>query len=329
MSGMALSKTKHPRPKRVGKNSTFGEKAAVRTHGILAQVFGGRTVLKLAGTLLAVLIIAGTIFWYKAIYADPEHVFWGMVDNNLSTPSISKEILQTGNAAASKEQTQLSFTPSPVVRDIKDVVSQNSENSSHIKIESIGTPADTYQHYVLIDQSSKTGKSKHDYSKVYSMWLKNSGNPQGDTQLFNNTIFSAVLFGNQTPQQRANTTKKLRDAYHVNLSSVKKASSDGRKTYTYDVKIRLQNYSKAVNFYTQSLGLPNSSQIKSDNYKPTDEAAVKFSVDVLSKQLRKVEYVSNGTNETYTTYGIKPSFKPPTHTVGYQTLQKAVEAASK
>jgi hypothetical protein len=326
---MALKKTNHPRPKRVGKNSTLGERTATRVHGILASIFGGRTVLKLAGTLLAALLIVGTIFWYKAVYADPEHVFWGMVGNNLSTASISKEVSQAGNAAASKEQTQLSFTPSPVVRDIKDVTSQNSENTSRIKIESIGTPTDTYQHYVLIDQSSKTGKKKPDYSKVYSLWLKNSGNQQADAQLFNSTIFSAVLFGNQSPAQRSDTTKKLKNAYHVNLNNVKKESFGGRKTYTYDVKIGLKNYSEAVNFYTKSLGLPSSTQIKSDNYKPTDEVAVKFSIYVLSKQLRKVEYTSNGPAETYTTYGVMTNFEPPTRTVGYQTLQKAVEAASK
>jgi hypothetical protein len=160
MTGMALRKTNHPRPKRVGKNSTLGERTATRVHGILASIFGGRTVLKLAGTLLAA----------------------------LSTASISKEVSQAGNAAASKEQTQLSFTPSPVVRDIKDVTSQNSENTSRIKIESIGTPTDTYQHYVLIDQSSKTGKKKPDYSKVYSLWLKNSGNQQADAQLFKKMV---------------------------------------------------------------------------------------------------------------------------------------------
>jgi hypothetical protein len=326
---MALKKTNHPRPKRVGKNSTLGERTAARTHGILASIFGGRTILKIVGIVIIILAIAGGVVWYKTIYTDPEHVFWAMVENNLSTYSVTKENAQQGAAASSKEITQITFSPSPMVRDVKDVSTQNSDTSSRIKIESIGTPTDTYQHYALIDQTSKTSKSKRDYSKVYSLWLKNSGGQQSSNQLFNGVLFSATLFGNQPANQRKDIVNNLRKAYHVDFSKVGKESHGGRRTYTYDVKIGLKDYATAVNFYTQALGLPNSSQIKTDSYKSTDEIAVKFSTDVLSKQLRTVEYTANNSIESYTTYGVLTNFKPPLHTVSYDTLQKAVQEAAK
>jgi hypothetical protein len=289
---MALKKTNHPRPKRVGNNSTFGEKTAARTHSALASTFGGRTVLKIVGVVVVVLAIVGGVVWYKAIYTNPEHVFWKMVENNLSTYSVTKENAQQGTAASSQEITQLSFSPSPMVRDIKEVTTQNPDINSRIKIESIGTPTNTYQHYVLIDQSDKSGKVLHDYSKVYSLWLKNSGNQQSENQLFNGMLFSAALFGNQTHSQRVETIKKLKDAYLVNFNKVEKESNNGRKSYTYDVKVKLKNYAVALNFYAQSAGLPSSSQVKPGNYKSTDEISVKF-------------------------------------TVGYDTLQKAVQEAAK
>jgi hypothetical protein len=329
MTGMALAKTRHPRPKRVGKNSTLGERTAANAYALLAQIFGGRTVLKIVGTLVGIVLLAGVILWYKQIYTNPQNVFWGMVGNNLSTPSITKEISQNSANASSSENTQLAFTPSPIVRDIKDISTQNSANNSRIKIESIGTPTDTYQHYVLIDQTSKTGKAKPDYSKVYSLWLKNSGGHQPDAQLFNNIIYSALLFGNLPPVQRDQTENYVRKAYNVDFSNVKKESIAGRKTYTYNVKLGLRNYAQAANFYASILGLPNAGRINAQNYKPTDEVSLRFSVDVLSRQLRGVQYISSGSVEKYTTYGVVPNFKPPTHTVSYDTLQKTVQDASK
>jgi hypothetical protein len=328
MSAMALAKTRHPRPKRVGKNSTFGEKASARIHAIIAYLFGGRTVLKLVGIAVAVVVIAGGMFWYKQIYTNPEHVFWSMMSNNLSTASISKQISQQGGATTNLEVTQIAFSPSPAVRDIKELKTQNSANNSRIKIESIGTPTDTYQHYALIEQKSKTSKKNLDYSKVYSLWLKNSGNKQQETQLFNNAIYSALLFGNLPLTQRDKTMQDLRDAYKVDFKSVSKSTENGRKTYTYNVRLGLQKYANTVNNYTKVLGLPNAGQIKANNYKSTDEVTLQISVDVLSRQVKKVYYTSNGSTEEYLTYGVVPNFKLPAQTVGYDTLQKAVQTAS-
>jgi hypothetical protein len=329
MFGLALAKTRHPRPKRAGKNSTFGEKTAARAHAVLAGIFGGRTVIKLVGIFVAAILVVGGIFWYKEFYSNPERVFWSMLSNNLTTHSITKEIAQNGASASSSEQTQLTFIPIPMVRDIKDVSSQNSTTSSRIKIESIGTPTDTYQHYVLIKQTDASGEAKHDFSKVYSLWLKNSGKQQKENQLFNNVIYSALLFGNLPVAQRSEMINYLKEAYHVDFNNVQKESNNGRKTYTYNVKLGLRNYAKAVNFYTKALGLPNAGQIKANNYKATDQVSLKFSVDVLSRQARSVEYTSNSSTEKYVTYGIVTSFKPPAKTVGYDMLQKAVQDAAK
>jgi hypothetical protein len=329
MSAMALAKTRHPRPKRVGKNSTFGEKSAARLHSVLAQMFGGRTVLKLVGIFVAVVIIASSILWYKKVFTNPERVFWSTINNNLSTASVSKQISQQAQSTKNVEITQIAFSPTPAVRDIKDLTTQNSANNSRIIIESLGTPTDTYQHYALIQQKSKTSNKKLNYSSVYPLWLKNSGNKQQETQLFSNAIYSALLFGNLQSTQRGKTVDQLRDVYKVNFKTVDKSTVKGRKTYTYNVNLKLRKYAEAVNSYAKTIGLPNTNQINAANYKPTDEISIQVSIDVLSRQVKKVYYTSNGSTEEYLTYGVVPTFKLPAHTVGYETLQKAFEKASK
>jgi len=325
---MALAKTRHPRPKRAGKNSTFGEKTAARTHGVFANIFGGRTVLKLVGILAAIIVVAGGILWYKLVYTSPEHVFWGMVDNNLATQSITKELNQAGGSTTNKEDTQLAFYPSPKVRDVKEISSKANNGTSTVKIESIGTPTDTYQHYVLINQPGKGSKNPADYQKVYNMWLKNSGNQQAETQLFSGVVFDAVLFGNLPPSARPQLVNDLHKAYHVDFNNVAKESSKGRKTYTYNVKVNLRSFAEAVNYYSKALGLPNAGKINPSNYKATDEVAINLSVDLPSKQLRKLEYVSSKSTETYVTYGAPTNFSVPVHTVSYNTLQAAVQKAA-
>jgi len=312
----------------MGKNSTMGEKTAERIHSLVSNVFGGKTVIKLIGLIGLLVILVGGFFWYKQVYSDPENVFWGMVKNNLSTPSVTKEISQDEGGNTNRDLTQLSFSPTPVVRAVKEASAASSGGTTNIKIENIGTPTDTYQHYVLVDQPASQGKKKPDFSKVYPLWLKNSGNSQGDAQLFNNAFFGAQLFGNLPPVPRETLINYLRSAYKVDFSTVDKRSEGGRKVYTFTTKINLRNYAKAANYYAKIIELPNASQIKADNYKATDEVSVNLTVDVLSRQLRKVEYESSATAEKYISYGILVNTTLPSHTVSYDELQKAVKKAA-
>jgi hypothetical protein len=328
MSGMALAKTRHPRPKRVGKNSTLGEKTAVKTHSLLANIFGGRTVLKLIGIVVAIILIAGVIVWYKVVYANPDRVFWGMINNNLSTASVTKEIKQAGGSTTNNEDTQLTLSPTPQVRDIKEISSSSNGTTSKIKIESIGTATDTYQHYVLIDQPAKNGKPKPDYSDVYKLWIKNSGNQQHETQLFNGVVYDAVLFANMPAPERSKLIEYLQNAYHVDFANVIKDTNGGRKTYSYNVKVNLRNYAKAVNYYSKVLGLPNGGKLEPNNYKANDEIAISLKVDTLSRQLKQLQFLSSQSTESYVTYGIHADFQPPAHTVNYETLQKTVQKAA-
>jgi hypothetical protein len=326
---MSAAKIPHRRPIRTGNNSTVGEKTAANVHAVISRIFGGRGVLNLLAVTIGAIIIVGGLFWFKQVYEDPNHVFWGMVNNNLSTYSITKETTQSSPGNKSDELTQIAFTPKPAVHDIKEVTASANGATSRIKVEGIGTPKDTYQRYVLIDQPAKNGKSKPDYSKVYSMWLKNGGNEQiNNSQLFNNAVFSAFLFGNLSPQQRSEALKYFKKSYVVNMDNVQKQTSHMRKTYTYTVNLNLRQYAQGARSYANSLGLPNAAQINPNNYKAGDKLALSVSVDVLSRQIKEVVYKSNSATEKYSAYGTLPTFSVPAKTVSYSTLQQAVTQAA-
>lgn len=328
--GMSAAKIPHRRPIRAGKNSTVGEKTAEKVHSAFASIFGGRRVISIVILFVAIFAIAGGIVWFNKIYTSPEHVFWSMVDNNLSVNSVTKETTQQGTGISKNELTQLSFNQGVNVRDVREVKSGTGSATSSIKIESIGTPTDTYQHYVFIDQPVKSGQAKPDYSKVYPLWIKNSGPTSkiGDTQLLNSAVFSAFFFGNLSSSQRADVTKHLQDAYKVNFGSVEQHRENGRKTYTYTVTLALRDYAKAAQAYAKALKLPNAAQINPNNYKATDELELNVTVDVLSRQIREIVYQTSSQTEKYSSYGVIAHFSPPAHTVSYNDLQKAVTEAA-
>jgi hypothetical protein len=326
---MSATKLRHPRPRRAGNHSTFGEKSSERIHGIVAGIFGGRKISTLLAVIGGMVAIVAACVWFYTVYSNPKNVFWGMVQNNLSTPSVTKEITQKSTNATSTEITQMAFYSNPSVRDTKEIDNTVSGSTSRIKIESIGTPSDTYQRYVLIEQQAKAGKPKADFSKVYAMWLKNGGNAQAaSAQLFNNAVFSGFLFGDLPRAPRTQAINYMQKAYKVDYANVNKKSDNARKTYTYNVTLSLRDYAKGAHFYAETLKLPNAKQISVNNYKATDKLTMSVTVDVLSRQLRQITYTSNGSGEKYTAYGNIPTFGIPKHTVSYNDLQQAVNKAA-
>lgn len=162
------------------------------------------------------------------------------------------------------------------------------------------------------------------------MWIKNgNGQQASNAQLFTDAMFGALLFGKLQPEARANILAQLERGYKVDFSKVKKEKIDGRNCYIYDAKIALPDYARAAKSYAKSLGLPNSNQINPDNYKQTDQLELSVSVDVLSRQIKKVSYTGSGQTEKYSGYGILAEVAPPNKTVEYTTLQKTISEASK
>jgi hypothetical protein len=323
MIGMALKRIPHRRPIRSGKHSTFGEKSAEQAHAVFANIFGGRIIVKLIiGTILVLILITAGL-WMKLVYANPEHVFWTAINNSLSSVSVTKDLTQSAGTAKTNIITQLAFGHDPIVKSIKNVDQQLAQGSAHITVETIGTPSNTYQHYTNIKQ---TGKNIN-YDSVYNLWVKDSS--ATPYQFFNDAVFGAMLFGKIPAQDKQKIIDYLREAYKINFNLTKKDNIGGRKIYTYEVSIALQNYSKAAKIYAQTLGMPNADKVSPSNYKATDKLNVTFVVDVYSRQVKSITYTSTGAKEKYSGYGILSEPKIPSKTVDYSVLEKALQESAK
>ena len=114
-----------------------------------------------AGTFI--IIAAALVYWARA-YSDPTRTFWAMVNNNLASPGITKQMSQKASDGSIEDFIQITFSSSPQVHHLKKV----TDKTSHLTLEGIGLPEVDYQRYSHIDRSGK----QVDYSSIYKLWLK-------------------------------------------------------------------------------------------------------------------------------------------------------------
>ncbi len=277
--------------------------------------------------VVALAVILSVIWWYEKVYTTPQNVFWGMIDNSLATPSVTKETTQDGGTTKVVEFAQMIFSPLPVVHDIRHITAPVNDSPLHLTLESIGTPTDDYQRYSYVQQVA--GKPQSAYDNLYKQWLHNGGVSQNaNPRIFNGAVFGAILFGDINQPQRGQIVKTLRSAYKIDYQSVGQQNTGGRKTYTFSVAISLQKYAQAAHDYAKYLGAPNYAQISPADYQVNDSSRVFLTVDVLSRQLVKSVYQSSNMVEAYSGYGITAQVKPPSRVATPAEFENAINQIS-
>lgn len=332
---MASPKKRTPAKARI---STASKTKTARNKSKTAGTLSGRnkrvlispSIIKKTTIFLTVLAVAlAGIFWYYKIYASPERIFWGMIDNSLSIRSVTKEIDTKNNTLSTLETVQMNFVPSPMIRDLKKITDAGSQPPTTIILEARGTSDTDYQRYVLIDRPAAPGQAKTDYQSVYDKWVKSgSDQPFGGPQLVNNSLFGPLLFGYIEQPLRRDIVNQLRQAYKIDYGSVVQGNQNGRRVYTFQVEVQLQQYARAAQQYARKLGLPIADQIQPDGYDTSAKTTVNITVDALSRQVRQVIYTSNNSYEIYSSYGISPDVSLPQTTVSSEQFQKAINDIS-
>lgn len=320
------SKSSSKKPKKAApKTKSSSKKTAVAARSRRPKVSLTRLKKYLLPFLAALAIALAAILWYYKIYTDPQKIFWGMVENNLSTAGFSKETSQESGSFVSNEINQVVFSPAIGVISTRDITDGSQQPPTRIKLEALGTRSADYQHYVLIDRPGADGKPKPDYGKVYGMWLKSD---ESSAQLINSNLFGPILFGNLAEPIKKKVVADLKKAYKVDYKSVKKLNLDGRRTYSFDTEVALSHYASAAQKYARALGLAVADQIDPKSYSPEAKTRVTIYIDALSRQIRRVEYQSGNSLESYTAYGLGKSITPPAKTVSPEEFQNAINSVS-
>jgi hypothetical protein len=215
---------------------------------------------------------------------------------------------------------QVTFVPKLQIHCITKVAS----GQAILTIESIGNQGGDYQHYLKISQP---GTSPDKLGHIYSIWLKNNGDPKAEAKLYTLILNDPALFGSFSQVQREQLMAVLKQAYRPNFRTAVRQQKDGRGVYVYNVDLVFRKYAEAEKLFAQMLGLPIANRINPSNYAPNNHISLDFTVDILSRQLKqtKTQYLA----EQYSGYGIQNPAKIPSRISTNADLQKAFQKLSR
>lgn len=279
--------------------------------------------------LLVIVLIAllGVLIWAFGhyIYDDPTNVFYGMLANNLSTTGITTIIDQTNGTTTSKQTLILENGPYNIATTISDTKTVGS-NASEIETQTIGTPNGDYAKYVTIQTTQKglNGK-KLDFSKIVGVWgarptKKDAG------QLYNEAILQRILpFGDLTPTQRSNLISIIKETKTYKITNVKHQFRNGRLEYVYTVEVNPVGYNEMINVFAADLGLPTTNNPYISNLVNTTQMPTfNVAVDVISRQVVNLNFVTASYAENYSSYNAKIPLNIPKKTIPITQLETLV-----
>src|SRR4051812_45027621 len=114
--------------------------------------------------IVAILLIAGIVLWWQSVYVSPQKIFSDMLVNNLSTASVTKNLVSTTNGSTLTQRINMQLGGSNSSRWIVTV----QQKSAAVTTDSIGTPTTGYVRYVQITPV----KNQQAVDNVVGVWAK-------------------------------------------------------------------------------------------------------------------------------------------------------------
>lgn len=277
----------------------------------------------------ALVVIVAALFWWTKVYQSPYNVYWGMLENNLSTAGVTKHITQDSNGTQLDQTLASTFGTQNAVHAVTTLKSAKST----VKTETISTPTKDSVRYTDIktDQKTKLGKP-FDFSPILGKWaandVKNSNDLRATSGLFVQTSLG-IMGGNLLPQanlpakDRKDLLKRLHDEviFDTSYTQVKKTRQNGRPIYTYTVNIQPVAYVGFEKAFAKYLGLKALDDVDPNRYQGEAAIKVSVSVDAWSHQLAAVDFPSQKHHETYTSHGVSAPVSTPEATITGPELQ--------
>lgn len=279
----------------------------------------------LAGGGGVILLMLSGFFWWNTTSVNPERVFWGTIESNLTTQGVTLQTTRNNGTTKSEQQLQLDFGPEAKARSLTTL----TQGKAVVKTENLSLSGADYTRYVDVKVAPKDGK-KQDTSKLVGVWARTDDgkNKNKTPQLFGQTLLGLSLpFGNLPAEQRENLLRLAREnnVYDTKFDKVKKQHKDGRLQYQYTVKLQPILYIRFMKEYAKSMGLHDLDQVDPNSYSRLQPLDVAWTVDAHSRNLVEADY-GNGHKETYAGYGLHVTAAKPKHAISGQELQQRLSA---
>lgn len=280
--------------------------------------------------LFAVIILVGGVWgWWHQIYSNPKRVFWGAIGHALQTRSYTRQSVQNDNGQIYIQNVYGTVSPKQIVSGTNQI-KQDGAGGYDVITDVIGTPTTDFVRYVSVktDQKSKDGKPL-DYKASLGVWGKSEAtDKQTNGQVYNQSALGVVPFGNLNLVQRNELIGLMQSkvSYKTEYSSASRKLVNGRPTYQYDVTVNAEAYITVLKKYAQMVGLTQLAQTNAEDFRTTTPLQFKFTIDVWTKQITKIEY-DTGRTESYGSFGAQKQHIPtPSSTINIDELQQRVQS---
>lgn len=288
----------------------------------------------IGGIVLVALILFGVsgYAWWQKVYSDPEKAFWSMLDNSLTTASVTKHVMQNAQDGGLDQITILNLQGQGTAQAVTKLTQPGSSGGTDAVVtESIGTKDADYVRYTSI-KTSQTGKNGQslDFSGVLNIWGKSSGSADGQAsgaQFLKGTIFGVVPFAPLNSAQRSSvlSTMAHSNMYSVDYSKATTKVQNGRKVFVYQVSVNAQGYVATLKQFAHELGIKDLDNLDPQTYASAPAQQMEFSIDKISRQLTNITYSGGARQEAYSGYGIRIALSVPSKTVDIADLQNRLQ----
>ncbi len=283
-------------------------------------------------SFVAVLLVITSIFvWWNFIYQSPRNVFWGAMENNLQTSSVTKHTSVTQNGQGLDQYIRLQLGSTNAAQWLVTLKQINS----NVVTESIGTPTTGYVRYVKADTSQKrTDGTAYDFNNVINVWAKaDASSEQTLKQLFSQTVLDIGTvptppIANLPKEQRDNLLQFMKDqkVFAPDIKTMQRKKIDGREVYIYDVEVNLSAYLRMMQSFARNIGLKDLESADPTQFQSEAPIKMKLTIDAAGRYLQELSYPEQNFKQEYSGYGIVKTVIIPNKTISVTELQSRLQS---
>lgn len=289
-----------------------------------SQLTFSQGVILLVIATIALFGVSG-YYWYKAVLTDPERLLSDMVDKSLQTSGMYRTVTQESSQSNMSQATYTGFSPKFAAQANTKLSELSLAGQTNVETETIGTKTADYVTYkgITVNQNSDL----KGLSDVIGVWGKNESKPEAGlpVSFLNEALFVAVPFGNLNADQRRQVKEVVDQTQLYKIDSTKLEYHNGRPVMQYSIKLDPQNLVRVLAKYAEVTNAIDRAQLDPAAYEGSQAVDLKFEVDVLSRHLKSIEFVSAGRTERYSGYNARHGIVLPEKTIGVDELQTRLQ----
>lgn len=280
-----------------------------------------------AGTLF---VIFGFLL-VRERFNDPETVFYSMLKNNISTPGVTRTVVQQSNGQSLTQTIQAQTGEHNIVTGQTELSQGSGDTRTAITTESIGTPNQDFIRYSTIETTQRgSSGAPLDFSKVVGVWGVSSPDESVERggELFSEATLGIVPFGMLHPEARDELIREIKekDVYGIRFGQTERKIIEGRPTYVYQASIQPDLYVSMLKRFGSYIRTSQLDTLNPDNFKGSPVIRIDFEVDVWSRQLKRALFQDSTREEIYSSYGLTRDVQLPQRTVSVQELQQMLQS---